>query len=78
MSDDKLVRRLYETPCTLSEEELDRAGALTRAAIQRHQAPYLEQLRSICEAIGYGRVMQAADRMWSEKDPRHESWLKGR
>lgn len=37
------------------------------ARIERQQAPDLAALRRICEAIGYGRVMQATEAMWRER-----------
>lgn len=33
------------------------------------EAPYLTQLRTICEAIGYGRTIQVVERWWDLKKP---------
>jgi hypothetical protein len=39
------------------------------------EAPHLEQLRAVCDAIGYGRVIQVAERWMDEK---HPGWLAAR
>jgi hypothetical protein len=39
------------------------------AKIDAYEAPFKSALQSICETIGYGRVMQLSSQMWQEKDP---------
>ena len=70
MTDAELIDALYQDPCPLSLEDMERAGRLTMAAMDRHDAPHLAQLRAICQAIGYGRVIQQTQAWWAEVDPR--------
>ena len=47
--------------------EKDFLAAIKR--IDSHERVDLHTLRAICERIGYGRVMQATEELWREKDP---------
>jgi hypothetical protein len=44
-----------------------------RAALARYEAPFVTQLRVICEEIGYDRVIQLAED-WIDK--KHPGWVK--
>ncbi len=50
-------------PTELSAEEYARM----RAAMEIFEAPFVKQLRAICEEIGYGRVIQIAEYWMDEK-----------
>lgn len=43
--------------------------------LTRYEAADVAKLRAICEAIGYGRVIQLAEQWMDEK---HPGWLKAK
>lgn len=43
--------------------------------LDAYEAPYLKQLRAICEEIGYGRVIQVTEH-WMDR--KHPGWLKAK